>query len=86
MAKQRNRHSLADRGNLAHLLPSIKLMIIARKKTHIQDNHTTNRSVRMQPYLESIPSYTDGAPPWTPTNSGHRIMSRPLKHNPGGLT
>jgi len=43
MAKQRNRHFLADRGNLAHLLPSIKLMIIARKKSHIQDNHTTNR-------------------------------------------
>jgi len=41
MAKQRNRHFLADHENLAHLLPSIKLMIIARKKNHIQDNHTT---------------------------------------------
>ena len=43
MAKQQNRHFLADRGDLVHLLPSIKLMIIARKKSHIQDNHTTNR-------------------------------------------
>jgi len=36
----------------------------------------------MQPYLESLPSYTDGAPPWTPTNRGHGISSRPLKHDP----
>jgi len=41
MAKQRNRHFLVDRGNLTHLLPSIKLMIIARKNNHIQYNHTT---------------------------------------------
>jgi len=27
----------------------------------------------MQPYLESLPSYTNGAPPWTPTNRGHGI-------------
>jgi len=25
----------------------------------------------MQPYLESLPNYIDGAPPWTPTN---RVM------------
>jgi len=43
MAKQRNHHFLADHDNLAHLLPSITLMIIARKKSHLQDNHTTNR-------------------------------------------
>jgi len=36
----------------------------------------------MQPSLESLPSYTDGAPPWTPTNKGHEITSRPLKHDP----
>jgi len=36
----------------------------------------------MQPYLESLPSYTDGAPPWAPTNMGHVITSRPLKHYP----
>jgi len=40
---QQNLHFLADSWNLAHLLPSIKLMITARKKYHIQDNHTTNR-------------------------------------------
>jgi len=34
------------------------------------------------PYLESLPSYIDGAPPWTPTNKGHEITSRPLKHDP----
>jgi len=31
---QRGRHFLADCGNLAHLLPSIKLMIIARRTTY----------------------------------------------------
>jgi len=36
----------------------------------------------MQPYLESLLSYTDGAPPWVPTNRGHGITSRPLKHDP----
>ena len=36
----------------------------------------------MQPYLESLPDYIDGAPPWTPTNMGHGITSRPLKHDP----
>jgi len=34
----------------------------------------------MQPYLESLPNYIDGAPPWTPTNKGHEITSWPLKH------
>jgi len=34
----------------------------------------------MQPYLESLPNYIDGAPPWTPTNRGHGITSWPLKH------
>jgi len=33
----------------------------------------------MQPYLESLPSYTDGTPPRIPTNRGHGITSRPLK-------
>jgi len=36
----------------------------------------------MQPYLESLPDYIDGAPPWTPTNRGHGITSPPLKHDP----
>ena len=38
------------------------------------------------PYLESLPSYTDGAPPWAPTNRGHGITSRSLKRDPRGLT
>jgi len=33
------------------------------------------------PYLESLPNYIDGAPHWTPTNRGHGITSRPLKHD-----
>jgi len=33
------------------------------------------------PYLESLPSYIDGAPPWTPTNRGYGITSRSLKHD-----
>jgi len=43
MTKQRSHRSLVDRKDLAHLLLSIKLMIIAKEKSHIQDNHTTNR-------------------------------------------
>jgi len=43
MAKQRNHHSLVSHENLAHMLPSIKLMIIARKNSHIQYNYTTKR-------------------------------------------
>jgi len=38
------------------------------------------------PYLESLPSCIDGAPPWTPTNRGHEITSRPMKHDPENLT
>ena len=34
------------------------------------------------PYLESLPSYIDGAPPWTPTNRDRGITSRRLKHDP----
>ena len=36
-------------------------------------------SSECQPYLEFLPNYIDGAPPWTPTNRGHGITSRPLK-------
>jgi len=36
----------------------------------------------MQPYLESLLDHIDGAPPWTPTNRGHGITSRPLKRDP----
>ncbi|QCE03750.1 hypothetical protein DEO72_LG8g1776 [Vigna unguiculata] len=125
MAKQRSRHSLVAHENLAHLLPSTKLMIIARENSHIHHNHATKQSdsadactcggypcstlscsspshvlqvvtinqisltTRVSgcsPYLESLPSYTDGAPPWAPTNRGHGITSRPLKHDPRGET
>ncbi|QCD78804.1 hypothetical protein DEO72_LG1g2440 [Vigna unguiculata] len=39
-------------------------------------------SLTTSPYLESLPGYTDGAPPWTPTNRGHGITSRPLTRSP----
>ena len=51
MAKQRNHHSLVDHENFAHLLPllpTIKLMIIARKNNHIQYNHTAKRVSQSQ--------------------------------------
>ncbi|QCE03273.1 hypothetical protein DEO72_LG8g1297 [Vigna unguiculata] len=73
MAKKRNPHFLVDHENFAHLLPSIKLMIIARRTVTYNTTIQTN-------------GYTDGAPPWTPTNRGHGITSRPLKRSPGGLT
>jgi len=50
MAKQRSHRSLVDREDLAHLLPSIKLMFIAKEKSHIQDNHTTNRVSRVKQF------------------------------------
>jgi len=37
------------------------------------------------PYLESLPNYINGAPPWTPTNRSHGITSRPLKREPETL-
>jgi len=43
IAKQWIHHSLVDHENFAHLLPSIKLMIIAIKNNHIQYNHATKR-------------------------------------------
>ena len=47
VAKQRNRHSLVAHENLAHLLPSTKLMIIARENSHIHHNHATKRVSQM---------------------------------------
>ncbi|QCE15557.1 hypothetical protein DEO72_LG11g2568 [Vigna unguiculata] len=44
MAKLLNHRFLADHENLAHLLPSTKLMIIARKNNHIQHSHATKRA------------------------------------------
>ena len=57
MAKQRNRHSLVDHENFAHLLPSIKLMIIARKNNHIQYNHTTKRVSQSQQHIHHTVKY-----------------------------
>ena len=50
MAKMRNRHFLADHENLAHLLPSIKLMIIARKST-------TNRVSQSRQHIHHTVKY-----------------------------
>ena len=38
------------------------------------------------PYLESLLNYRNGTPPWTPTNRGHGITSRPTEAPPWGLT
>ena len=48
MTKQRNRHFLVDRGNLTHLLPSIKLMIIATKEQpHTRQSY--NKQGKLEP-------------------------------------
>ena len=57
MAKQRNRHFLADHENLVHLLPSITLMIIARKSSHIQYNHTTKRVSQSRQHIHHTVKY-----------------------------
>ena len=57
MAKQRNHHFLVDHEKLAYLLPSIKLMIIARKNSHIQYNHTTNRVSQSRQYFHHTVKY-----------------------------
>jgi len=45
MAKKRNHHSLVGHENLAHLLPSIKLMIIAKEKATPQNIQQTTKRV-----------------------------------------
>jgi len=35
----------------------------------------------MQPYLESLLNYIDGAPPWTPTNRGRELRPDQLRHH-----
>jgi len=57
-----------------------------RSQSALSETNWPLRLSGCSPYLESLPSYTDGAPPWTPTNRGHGITSRPLKRSPGGLT
>ena len=57
-----------------------------RSQSALSETNWLLRVSGCNPYLESLPSYTDGAPPWTPTNRGHGITSRPLKSNPRGLT
>ena len=59
-----------------------------RSQSALSETNWPLRVSRCSPYLESLPSYTDGAPPWpwTPTNRGHGITSRPLKHDSDNLT
>jgi len=57
-----------------------------RSQSALSETNWPLRVSGCSPYLESLPSYTDGAPPWTPTNRGPGITSRPLKRDPGGLT
>ena len=53
-----------------------------RSQSALSETNWLLRVSGCNPYLESLPSYIDGAPPWTPTNRGHGITSRPLKHDP----
>jgi len=53
-----------------------------RSQFALSETNWLLRVLGCNPYLESLPNYYDGAPPWTPTNMGHRITSRPLKHDP----
>ena len=53
-----------------------------KSQSALSETNWLLRVSRCSPYLESLPSYTDGTPPWTPTNRGHGITSRPLKHDP----
>ena len=48
MARLLDRRSLADHENLAHLLPSTKSMIIARKNSHIQ-SQPCNKTGKLKP-------------------------------------
>ena len=57
MAKQRNRHSLIDHENFAHLLPSIRLMIITRKNSDIRYNHATKRVSQSQQLIHHTVKY-----------------------------
>jgi len=57
-----------------------------RSQSALSETNWSLRVSRCSPYLESLPGYTDGAPPWAPTNRGHGITSRPLKRDPRGPT
>jgi len=60
-------------------IPSHTRLALNEFQTSCYSDH---KSVRIQPYLESLPDHIDGAPPRTPTNKGHGITFRPLKHDP----
>jgi len=53
-----------------------------RSQSALSETNWLLRVSRCNPYLESLPTYIDGVAPWTPTNRGHGITSRPLKHDP----
>jgi len=53
-----------------------------RSQSAVSETNWLLRVSECNPYLESLPSYIDGASPWTPTNRGHGITFRPLKHDP----
>ena len=52
-----------------------------RSQSALSETNWLLRVSRCNPYLESLPTYIDGVAPWTPTNRGHGITSRPLKHD-----
>ncbi|QCD86499.1 hypothetical protein DEO72_LG3g1022 [Vigna unguiculata] len=63
-----------------------QISLTTRSQSALSETNWLLRVSGCSPYLESLPSYTDGAPPWTPINRGHGITSRPLKRDPESLT
>ncbi|QCD94917.1 hypothetical protein DEO72_LG5g3007 [Vigna unguiculata] len=95
MAKLLDHHSLADHEDLAHLLPSTKLMIIARRTatyiTNMQQNGNQTGYDSSFNTLRLDSTHPDtynlvGFSGCLHLCGGHGITSRPLKRDPGGLT
>ncbi|QCD96112.1 hypothetical protein DEO72_LG6g814 [Vigna unguiculata] len=90
MAKLLNHRFLADHENLAHLLPSTKLMIIARKNNHIQHSHATKRCYDKSnlPHHKVSPYWISGLLLLSPQESVRSrsiiIQSYPTKINHSG--
>ena len=53
-----------------------------KSKSALSETNWLLRVSGCNSYLEFLPNYIDGVPPWTPTNRGYGITSRPLKHDP----
>ncbi|QCD86454.1 hypothetical protein DEO72_LG3g977 [Vigna unguiculata] len=57
-------------------------MGVPRLCSHQQVDDHRKREYHTAEHTTTKVGYTDGTPPWTPTNRGHGITSRPLKRDP----